>query len=99
MHAALEVAVAGEHGDGDELVVLDRVGDRLVERAGVADAGRAAVADELEAERVEVGGQAGLVEILGDHLAAGGERGLHPGLRRQPRSRAFRASSPAPSIT
>ena len=99
VHAALEVAVAGQHGHGDELVVLDRVGDRLLQRAGVADAGGAAVADELEAERVEVLGQAGAVEILGDDLAAGGERGLHPGRGVSPFCRALRATSPAPSIT
>ena len=47
---ALEVAVARQDGGRDELVGLDRPGDRLVERAGVADAGRAAVAGQGEAE-------------------------------------------------
>jgi hypothetical protein len=83
VHAALEIAVAGEHRDGDQLVVLDGVDDGVVQRAGIADAGGAAIADGVEAERVQIGLQAGLVEIFGDHLAAGRERGLHPGLRRQ----------------
>ena len=84
MHAALEIAVAGEHRGGDQLVVLDRVGDRVVQRAGVADAGGAAVADRLKPSASRSGGQAGLVQIFGDHLRARGQRGLHPGLRLQP---------------
>ena len=51
--APLEVAVAGQDGGDDELVVLDDLGDRRVERAGVADARRAAVAGEREAELLE----------------------------------------------
>ena len=71
MHAALEIAVAGQHGDGDQLVVLDGFGDGVVERAGIADAGGAAVADRIEAERVKVGSQESLVEIFRHHLRAG----------------------------
>ena len=56
--AALEVAVAREHRDDREVLGLDDVGDLLRQRAGVADAGRAAVADEVEAERLEVVGRA-----------------------------------------
>jgi hypothetical protein len=52
--AALEVAVARDHGGGDEAVVVDRLADRLGERAGVADAGGAAIADKVEADIVEV---------------------------------------------
>src|SRR5207245_7519356 len=51
MDAGLEVAVAGQHGDDGEVFFGDRrldLGTR--ERAGIADAGRAAVADEVEAE-------------------------------------------------
>ena len=43
----------------DEVVLGDGLLDAGVERAGVADAGRAAVADEVEAELVEVRLQAG----------------------------------------
>ncbi len=53
----------------------------VLDRAGVADAGGAAIADRVEAERVQLRRQAGLVEVLGHHLAAGRQRGLHPGLR------------------
>ena len=51
---ALEVAVAREHRADDEVVFVDRLRDLLGQRAGVADAGRAAVADQVEAELVEV---------------------------------------------
>ena len=79
MHARLEIAVAGEHAGGDEIVFGDRLLDGRVERAGIADAGRAAVADDLEAELVEVGLQAGLVEVIGDDARAGRERGFDRG--------------------
>jgi len=42
-------------------MVFDRFANVGGQRAGVADAGGAAVADGLEAERVEVLGKAGLV--------------------------------------
>ena len=78
----------------------DRGGDLLRQRPAVADAGRAAVADEVEAELVEVLGQPGAVEVLGDDLRARRERGLDPRLDASgPRCTALRASSPAPSIT
>ena len=83
--AAFEIAVAGEHRGGDEIVLADRFRDRLRQRAGIADAGGAAIADEIEAELVEILLQAGGFEIFGDHLAAGRERGLHPRLDREAR--------------
>ena len=76
MHARLEIAVAGQHGRGDQIVLDDGVLDRRGQRAGIADAGRAAVADEVEAELVEIRLQAGLVQIIGDDARAGRERGL-----------------------
>ena len=79
--AALEVAVAGEHGGGDEVVVVDRFGDLRRQRAGVADAGGAAEADEVEAELVEIVLQAG----------------LRRDSRRRPASRARARSSPTAS--
>ncbi len=80
---ALEVAVAGEHRGDGQVVVVDGLGDLLRQRAGVADAGGAAVADEVEADLVEVGGQARLVEVVGDDLRARGEGGLDPRLAGQ----------------
>ena len=43
--AALEVAVAAEHGRGHQVALRHRRGHRIGQRAAVADAGRAAVAD------------------------------------------------------
>ena len=58
-------------------------GERVGQRAGVADAGRAAVADEVEAQRVECLREAGALQVLGDHPRAGREAGLDPRLRLQ----------------
>jgi hypothetical protein len=59
------------------LIVLE-IG--AIERAGIADAGRAAEADEIEADPVELLLQTGILQIFGDHLATGRQRGLHPRL-------------------
>ena len=82
--AALEIAVARQHRRGDQIVLGDRRRNLRRQRAGIADAGGAAVADEVEAELVERLLQAGGFEIVGDDLAAGRERGLHPRLDREP---------------
>ena len=76
MDAALEVAVAGEHRDHGEVLTLDLLRDLVGERAAVADAGGAAVADEVEAERVQRLEQAGALEVVGDHPRPGREAGL-----------------------
>ena len=44
---------------------------------GIADAGRATVADDVEAELVEICLQPGLVEIIGDDARARRERSFH----------------------
>ena len=62
--AALEIAVAREHRGGDEIVLVDRLGDLRRQRSGIADAGGAAEADQVEAELVEILLQAGLLEIF-----------------------------------
>ncbi len=53
MDAALEVTVAGQYRGDDQVVLGDRERDVFGQRPAVADARRAAVADEVEAERVE----------------------------------------------
>src|SRR4029078_12122146 len=80
---AFEVAVTGEHGGDGEIVGLDGLGDLGVERTGVADAGGAAVAHDVEAELLQVWGQARLVVVVGDYLGAGGHGRLDPRLGRQ----------------
>jgi hypothetical protein len=54
MNAPLEISVPAQNGYGDKAVVLDRRADVLFERAAVADARGAAVADKLEAEFIEI---------------------------------------------
>src|SRR5918995_6545303 len=80
MDPRLEVAVAREHGADDEVALGDRGRDLLSERPRVPDARRAAVADRVEAELLEVGSQAGAVVVLGHDLRAGCEAGLDPWL-------------------
>ena len=83
IHAALEVAVPREHGRRHEAALVDRRRHVGVHRPRVADAGGAAVADEVEAELVEVGGQAGGVEVVGDDLRPRREARLDPRLALQ----------------
>ena len=70
--AGFEVAVTREHGSRYEVALLDGAFDVGVERAGITDAGRATVADEVEAELVEVARELDLVEVIGDHAGTGG---------------------------
>ncbi len=81
--AALKVAIAGENGNGHEAVLLDRLRDVLGQRPRVADACRAAVADHLEAQLVEIRQQSRSRVVVGDDAGAGRERGLHPRWRRE----------------
>src|SRR5215208_4893962 len=76
MNARFEVAVARQHGCRDEIVLIDRVFDRKREWTRVADAGGAAVTNEVKAEAVKIFLQAGALEIIGDDARAGSERSL-----------------------
>ena len=80
MHAAFEVAVAGQHRGDGQVMFLNGLLDWVRQRAGVADAGGAAVADQVETQLVEVFGQPGGGEVFGHHLGAGGQRALDPRL-------------------
>ena len=82
--SALKITVAGEDRRGDEIPLLHGLGDMLREGPGVADAGRAAVADSLEAERVEIGGQPRLLEVVRDDPRSRREARLHPRLDGEP---------------
>src|SRR3546814_7843518 len=59
--------------------LIDRLADIDRQRAGIANAGCAAITDEVEAHGVEIVLQARLREIVGHDLRAGGQRGFHPG--------------------
>ena len=67
---ALEVAVARQHRRYMQVPFVDRGGDGLGQRPGIADTGRAAVADQIEAEGVQVRLQAGGFQIVGHDLRA-----------------------------
>ena len=89
MHAAGEVAVARQHRDRMARAVRRAPRGSARQRAGVADAGRAAVADDVEAERRQVVDQAR--RARGRRAAAGepgAERGLDPGGALEARARA-----------
>ena len=76
--APLEVAVARQHGRDGQVVGVDGLGDLGQQRPGVADAGGAAVADELVAQGVQVVLQPRGLEVVGDDLGARCQRGLDP---------------------
>ena len=67
VHAGFEVPVARQDAGRHEIVLGDRFLERGMQRARISDAGRAAVADGLKTELVEVGLETGLFEIIGDH--------------------------------
>ena len=77
MHARLEVTIAAEHRDADQIVLGNRLFDHRIERTGVADAGRTAVADVEESEGVERLLQTAALVVIGHHTRARSERCLH----------------------
>ena len=79
MDARFEVAVARQNGRCHEIVSGDRLLHGLRERARVADARRAPVADDLESEFVEIGLEPCRGEIVLHHTRAGGQGSLHRG--------------------
>ena len=62
VHAALEVAVAGQHRAGGDIAGFDGSGDFRLQRAGVADAGGASISHDIESQCGQVTEHAGLVK-------------------------------------
>src|SRR5260370_7697557 len=83
MNAALKIAVPAEDGDGDEIILLNGCGDGIGERAAVADAGGAAVTDEMEFQFFEKRREAGGSEIVRDDFGPWREARLYPGFHLQ----------------
>ena len=75
--AALEVAIAAEDGGDDKAVLVDCLGNRLQERAAVADAGRAAEADEIEVQGFEIAHKTRALQIVDDGAGARRQARLH----------------------
>ena len=63
MDATGEVAVARENGNGKDAALGHGLLDDRRQRAGIADAGRAAIADDAEADGLEVLQQAGAAQV------------------------------------
>ena len=100
LDASFEIAIAAQHRGDDQISCVDFRRHVVGQRPAVADARRAAVADQIEAELVEIRLEARLSQILGHDFRAGREAGLHPRLTcDSPRSTAFLASRPAAIIT
>ena len=78
MYASLEVAVAGKHAGADDVTVLHGLANFRQQRAGVANARGAAVADGVETHGIEVVEQARLIQVVRDHAGARCETGLDP---------------------
>ena len=84
MDSRLEIAVARQDRGTHEVVRRDDLVDLGRQVAGIADAGRAAVGREVEAELFEVRQQVGLSEVFGDDARSRRERSLDVLLHRQP---------------
>ena len=79
--ARFEVAVAGENRCGDQVVFDHGVFEVLVQRSGQTHTGGATVSDDMEAELLKVGQQAGLFQIGSDDLGARRHGGFHARMR------------------
>src|ERR1700719_1323701 len=55
-----------------------------MKRSGISDTGRAAVADDIEAELIEIFLQSGLVQIIGNNAGARSKRSFHRRIDMQP---------------
>ena len=64
VHPRLEIPVSRKNGRGNQVILVDRFLDVWMQRPGVADAGGAAVADEIKPELVEIFLESGFVEII-----------------------------------
>ena len=84
LDAAFEISVAAQHGRDNQAARVD-LGRYIVrQRAAVADARRAAVADENETELIEIRVEPGLLQVVGDHFGAGRQARLDPRLALKP---------------
>ena len=80
MNPRFEVPVAGEDRADHKISIVDRTRNRLGERAGIANACRAAVADDVEAKLVEIPVKPGLLVVVGDDLRPWREARFDPRL-------------------
>jgi hypothetical protein len=81
MDATLEIAVAGKHCRDRQIIFRNGSLHFSSKRTAVADAGHAAVADNVKAERFERFQQACVFEIRGNGKRAGSETRFDEGGR------------------
>ena len=86
LNASLEVAVAAEHRADDQALFANDGRDFVRQRTAVADAGRAAVPDQIESELIEIRREPGGVEVFRDDFRTRRQTALDP---RFPRQSAF----------
>ena len=78
MNSAFEVAVPTEHTGCHQIVLADGERNLLRQRSGVSDARGTAVADEVEAEGLEIAHEISSLEVIRHDLGTGRQGGLHP---------------------
>jgi len=99
MNAALEIPVAAQDGDGDQIVVLDGRANRFRQRAAVANTSGANRSRPSENSISRDMCQSCSEQVIGHHFRTGRRLVLTHGFTCKPRSTAFFASSPAPSMS
>ncbi len=76
MDARLEIPVPGQHRRTDNPLPRERLLQARLQRAGIADAGRAAIANDPETQLLQIGQQARPGQVIGDDPRTGGQGGL-----------------------
>ncbi|CVA81563.1 Uncharacterised protein [Serratia marcescens] len=84
VNTPFEVAVARQHRAHGQIALFDRLLDRIRQRAGVTDAGGAAIPHQVEPQLFQIGGEFGAVEVVGYHFGSRRQRGFYPGFAAQP---------------
>ena len=69
--ASFKISIAREHGGNHEVLAINLVGDFFRQRAGVSDASGAAVSDDVEFQFLEIGCEAGMLQIVANDFRPG----------------------------
>ena len=80
MNAALEIAVAAQDRDGNQIVVLDGRADSIRQRTAIADAGRTSVADQMKIQFLQIRCQTRRLQVIGHDFRTGRKAGFDPRL-------------------
>src|SRR5204863_9991708 len=67
MHTCFEVSIARKNRSGNDIAFADNLLDRGIEWSGVTDTGRAAIANQIKTQLIQVRLETGAFEILGDN--------------------------------